>query len=187
MLKNDIWNSADPITLRDHTMINTSTSSFLSFPVSLTSNHCISLRPYQVQRPPIKMPTYLHSIALLVTVSLRAVTSTPTLSLQHNNTSCSSACTSFNVSVTVTSEDLVYNGTIFKDNYDAINFITHASSKDPYSASNVFSGTKNTTATYEIAATFCTPKTPRTEHNKTVLLATHGLFYDSRFATLHSF
>ncbi|KAL8689070.1 MAG: hypothetical protein Q9224_004729, partial [Gallowayella concinna] len=94
-----------------------------------------------------------------------------------------SSCTSYKIPVTITTESLIYNGSEFKDNFDVVEFTTQFSRKSPYGGSSivVFSGKINVTETYEIAATFCSPKTLTGGHEKSILLATHGFFHDGRY------
>ncbi|KAL8678865.1 MAG: hypothetical protein Q9186_004800 [Xanthomendoza sp. 1 TL-2023] len=94
-----------------------------------------------------------------------------------------SSCTSYKIPVTITTESLIYNGSEFKDNFDVVEFTTQFSRKSPYGGSSivVFSGKMNVTETYEIAATFCSPKTLTGGHEKSILLATHGFFHDGRY------
>ncbi|KAH7073746.1 Alpha/Beta hydrolase protein [Paraphoma chrysanthemicola] len=74
-------------------------------------------------------------------------------------------CESYNIPVTITSENIIYNISEFKDNFDVF---------DP------IGGVENVTASYTISGTFCYPKT-FSGREKTVLLATHGLHYDGRY------
>jgi hypothetical protein len=90
-------------------------------------------------------------------------------------------CIGYNVPVTVTSQNFVFNVTKFKDNFDAIDLITNFTRKDLNSTVfNPIGGAENATATYIISGTFCSPKVP-SGREKTVLLATHGLHYDGRY------
>jgi len=61
-----------------------------------------------------------------------------------------------------------------------VEFLTEIARKDSAEVFHPLSGVKNVTDTYEVAATFCTPKKTKGGKEKTVLLATHGLGYDRR-------
>ncbi|OAQ61842.1 alpha/beta-Hydrolase [Pochonia chlamydosporia 170] len=77
------------------------------------------------------------------------------------------------------SEDLVYALPPFETDFDVADFVDNISSRSPPQSSMIFSGTRNVTATYTIAGTFCTPG-PGHKNGKsqTVLIATHGLNFD---------
>ncbi|KAL8854306.1 MAG: hypothetical protein Q9221_000792 [Calogaya cf. arnoldii] len=85
------------------------------------------------------------------------------------------------IPVPVTSENLVYNGTEFTSNFDVAEFVTHFSRESPSSSMVVLDGNETVTETYQIAATFCSPLNRAGGHEHSVLLATHGFFYDGRY------
>ncbi|KAH7386902.1 Alpha/Beta hydrolase protein [Phaeosphaeria sp. MPI-PUGE-AT-0046c] len=84
----------------------------------------------------------------------------------------SANCLEFKVPVTITSENLVFNIPEWEDDYALQDFLTLVTTRDGADIPSPVVGTKNETATYNIAASFCTPK----EYSrKTVILATHGI------------
>jgi len=121
----------------------------------------------------------LVSVAALLTQTLAVPTSsgaTPAYSARDS----SAVCQEHKVPLRITSENLIFNGTHFKDNYDLIDFVTQATRKDAATVFHPFGGKQNVTTDYYISGTFCSPKIPKDGHEKTVLLATHGLAYDRR-------
>lgn len=90
-------------------------------------------------------------------------------------------CTEYSIKVTATSTGYIWGIPRFKDNYDVVEFLTEIARKDSAEVFHPLSGVKNVTDTYEVAATFCTPKKTKGGKEKTVLLATHGLGYDRRY------
>ena len=89
-------------------------------------------------------------------------------------------CTDISVTEEVSSEDPVWGGPRFQDDFDLIAFLFNTTRKDQENIPPSVSGFKNATNTYTVSATFCTPKTLKEGKEKTVLLATHGLWYDGR-------
>lgn len=101
----------------------------------------------------------------------------------NSNGSCSQAltqpyypasanCWEFEVPVTVTSENIVLKFPDWKDHYALQDFLTDVTSRPGANRPSAIVGTKNETASYTIAASFCTPKKPG---KKTIILATHGI------------
>ncbi|KAK8122805.1 hypothetical protein PG984_011475 [Apiospora sp. TS-2023a] len=95
-------------------------------------------------------------------------------------------CIDYQIPVTTRTEALVWDLPKFSNNFDVSAFIlslirrTTGPDVIPFKP---FSGSKNVTRDYKIGATFCSPKnSSRGGHDETVLLATHGLGYDRRFA-----
>ena len=84
------------------------------------------------------------------------------------------------VPVTVTSENFIFNLTKFENNFDVVDLVTDFTREDANVTFHPVSGKQNVTATYNIAGTFCSPKSP-SGREKTVLLATHGIHYDRRY------
>jgi hypothetical protein len=90
------------------------------------------------------------------------------------------SCQDYKIPVTITSENLIYALSPFSDDFDVADFVDNFSSRTPPS-DPYFSGAVNQTATYTIAATFCTPgRGENITHKDTVLIATHGLAYDRK-------
>lgn len=93
-------------------------------------------------------------------------------------------CVQYNISVKPTSQNFAFTNQ-FQNNYDVVDFISNAVSRTG-ATFNPFSGKHNVTASYEISATFCTPRAEG-RHKRTVILASHGLGFDRRFASHHLF
>ena len=93
-------------------------------------------------------------------------------------TSSRKVCTTYKASLTVTSENFVFNPALkFKDNFDVGDLWSEATARNANETFNPFVGKELDSAKYDIWGHFCTPvqKGPR---KKTVLLATHGLGFD---------
>lgn len=91
-------------------------------------------------------------------------------------------CVDYTIPVTITSENLKFSFPPFEDNYDLTDFVSKFVRKDSNTTFHPINGAENVTATYDISATFCSPKVPNSNgREKTVLLATHGLAYDGRY------
>jgi hypothetical protein len=90
------------------------------------------------------------------------------------------SCIDYNIPVTITSENYIFNVSEFRNNFDVVNVITDFARKDSNTSFHPFHGTKNETAEYLIAGTFCTPNKP-VGREKQVLLATPGIGYDRRY------
>lgn len=94
------------------------------------------------------------------------------------NTQAASICTDLTIPVTVHTPRFIINVTI-QDNWDAEDFTLNDTSRDSASTFNPISGQVNKTSEYHISARFCTPKTKGGKAD-TVLVLTHGLFFDKR-------
>ncbi|KAE9375040.1 alpha/beta-hydrolase [Stipitochalara longipes BDJ] len=90
---------------------------------------------------------------------------------------CPRICTDYTIPVNPTSVNLLW-AKPFANNYDVVDFLTDLTSSHP--ASSPFVGAKAQTASYQISATFCTPKNS-TSKNNIVLLLTHGVNFDRRY------
>lgn len=86
-------------------------------------------------------------------------------------------CQEYTIPVTVTSENRPWIGPRWKDNYELVDFASTSSTRQDAGFPLPVGEPVNQTGSYNIAATFCTPKRPG-EHSKTVLLAIHGLGLD---------
>lgn len=82
-------------------------------------------------------------------------------------------CWEYKVPVTVTSENLVFDFPDWMDDYALQDFLTAATTRASAGYPSPVIGTKNETASYTLAASFCTPKSKNKK--KTVILATHGI------------
>ena len=89
-------------------------------------------------------------------------------------------CQDYVISLSVTSENWIFNATMFDDNYDLVNFTTAVSTVN---STSVFQPVEalpvNQTFDLDVSATFCTPAS-QTANSGTVLLATHGIGGDGR-------
>ncbi|KIL84045.1 hypothetical protein FAVG1_12741 [Fusarium avenaceum] len=81
-------------------------------------------------------------------------------------------CWEYKVPVTITSENVVFNFPDWKDDYALQDFLTAVTTRESAGYPSPIVGTKNETATYTLAASFCTPKR---SGKKTIILATHGI------------
>ncbi len=81
-------------------------------------------------------------------------------------------CMEFQIPVTITSENKVFNFPNWTDNYALQDFLTEVTTRPSANLPSPIVGTKNETATYTLAASFCMPKTAG---KKTIILATHGI------------
>ncbi|KAJ4288172.1 hypothetical protein N0V90_012189 [Kalmusia sp. IMI 367209] len=89
-------------------------------------------------------------------------------------------CTDYTVKSTVTYSELQWIQPPFNNNYDVVALLTNIATqaKVPF---NPFSGAKNVTKSYQLAGTFCKPKTQNNGKQNTVLVATHGAGFDRRY------
>ncbi|KAF5696571.1 alpha beta-hydrolase [Fusarium globosum] len=81
-------------------------------------------------------------------------------------------CWEYKVPVTITSENAVFDFPDWEDDYALQDFLTAATTRDSAGYPSPIVGTKNETATYTLAASFCTPKHAG---KKAIILATHGI------------
>ncbi|KAI9721798.1 MAG: hypothetical protein M1812_002133 [Candelaria pacifica] len=92
------------------------------------------------------------------------------------NSQASTNCNSHTISITVTSENLEWAPPPFNNNYDVAQFIANSTRRG--AATPLFAGKKNQTATYKIAATFCSPVNAS---GGTILMTSHGLGFDQSY------
>ena len=88
-------------------------------------------------------------------------------------------CEDYTIPITVTSNNYQWVGPQWKDDFGFIDFVSTASSRLDAGFPSPVGAFVSETASYAIAATFCTPKRPN-DNSKTILLATHGLAFDRR-------
>ncbi|KAK7430696.1 hypothetical protein QQZ08_002740 [Neonectria magnoliae] len=81
-------------------------------------------------------------------------------------------CWEYKVPVTVTLDNLVFDFPDWKDDYVLQDFLTAVTPRASAGYPNPIVGSKNETATYTLAASFCTPKKV---NGSTVILATHSI------------
>ncbi|KAF2464114.1 alpha/beta-hydrolase [Lindgomyces ingoldianus] len=112
---------------------------------------------------------------------LNLISASPTIHHDEYRHPSNGICTDYTIKSEVTSNDFVWGLDHFNDNYDVAAFLFNNSRKDTFTTFQPFSGTKNVTKQFEVAATFCTPEEMKGGKEKTVLVATHGLGYDRRY------
>ncbi|KAF2718317.1 alpha/beta-hydrolase [Polychaeton citri CBS 116435] len=85
-------------------------------------------------------------------------------------------CLDYNIPVSISSENFVFNFARWTDDYGLEDFVSLATTRPSAGFPGVINGMKTENATYIIAATFCTPKTPRGDgKEKNIVIATHGI------------
>ncbi len=82
-------------------------------------------------------------------------------------------CVEYQIPVTVTSNNHVFNITQWQDDFALQDFLTTITTRPSAGFPGFIAGENEETETFNIAASFCTPKD--TPENKTVILATHGI------------
>lgn len=83
-------------------------------------------------------------------------------------------CWEFKVPVTVTSENNIFEFPKWTDDFGLQDFLTAATTRASAGFPSPIKGKKTETATYTLAASFCTPK-DAAKRKKTIILATHGI------------
>jgi hypothetical protein len=83
-------------------------------------------------------------------------------------------CEEYMIPVEITSMGFPFNGTKWETDYDLEDFLSLATTRPSAGFPGVLSAPVSESATYNIAASFCTPKQKNTK-SKTVILATHGI------------
>ena len=89
------------------------------------------------------------------------------------------SCTTYSIPITVSSTNNIF-AYQFKDDFDLAQFNADLGTRDLAIGFRPISGQVNSTANYTIAGTFCTPTNRKGGHEKTVLLASHGLGFERR-------
>lgn len=85
-------------------------------------------------------------------------------------------CVEYSIPVSISSVNQIFNFTHWTDDYGLEDFVALASTRAGADYPAVIAGNETVNATYEIAASFCTPKTPGgSGKEKHVILATHGI------------
>jgi hypothetical protein len=124
-------------------------------------------------------------ITLAVLVAASSIFSSPFATSTHLTQRPSTSvaqCTSYSIPLRISSSNLVFNITRFKNNFDVVDLVTDLARKDSSVVFHPVSRVENATAEYTINGTFCSPKKLLGKgRERTVLLATHGIGYDGRY------
>ncbi|KAK3074712.1 hypothetical protein LTR53_002655 [Teratosphaeriaceae sp. CCFEE 6253] len=83
-------------------------------------------------------------------------------------------CIEYTVPITIAYDQVTFNFTQWEDDYQLEQFLADATTRAGADFPTIVSGTTPASGSYEIAASFCTPKKPNGKE-KTVVLATHGI------------
>jgi hypothetical protein len=83
-------------------------------------------------------------------------------------------CVDYMVPVDISYDNFVYNATKFGNDYDLTDFLSVATTRAGAGYPSPLDGPKPTKGTFQIAASFCTPK-KQTAKAKNVIVATHGI------------
>lgn len=90
----------------------------------------------------------------------------------------SASCQQYKIPMSVSVPALVYNGTVWKDNFELIDFVSVQGGRIAKPSTQLFEqDLQDYKGTFEIAATFCTPRNTKTAKQGKVILATHGLWF----------
>jgi hypothetical protein len=85
-------------------------------------------------------------------------------------------CTEYMIPISISSTNTIFNFTHWSDDYALEQFLADATTRSGANYPSIVGGEKKVDADYQIAASFCTPKTPagsgKEDH---VILATHGI------------
>lgn len=95
-------------------------------------------------------------------------------SLQQTYYPPAAKCQDYMVPVNVDYDELQFTATPWQNDYDVTNFLTEVTTRAGANYPSPFGASTHINTTYQIAATFCTPKNPIGKE-KTVILATHGI------------
>ena len=80
------------------------------------------------------------------------------------------------IPISISSTNTVFNFTHWDNGYALEQFLAGATTRPDAGFPSIIGGTKNVDADYEIAASFCTPKTPSgSGKEKNIILTTHGI------------
>jgi pimeloyl-ACP methyl ester carboxylesterase len=78
------------------------------------------------------------------------------------------------IPVNINYDNYVFNSSQWEDNYGLTDFLSIAMTRASAGYPPPLAGPKTASGTYQIAASFCTPK-EKSEKAKTVIIATHGI------------
>ncbi|KAF2663170.1 alpha/beta-hydrolase [Microthyrium microscopicum] len=128
---------------------------------------------------------YITALALLANISTTLANPIQQEPQSSRPSDSVANCVDYKISLTVTSENLVINTPQWKNDFELIDYLQNSSAKNANVTFHPIGPTTiNVTESVSIAATFCSPKTPsasKQDREKTVLITSSGLAYDSRY------
>jgi hypothetical protein len=83
-------------------------------------------------------------------------------------------CQDYMIPVDITYDNYIFNASRWEDDYGLTDFLSVATTRPGAGYPAALDGPKTTSGTYQIAASFCTPK-KKTTKAKNVIIATHGI------------
>lgn len=83
-------------------------------------------------------------------------------------------CRDYMIPVDITYGNYIFNATRWEDDYGLTDFLSVATTRAGAGYPPPLDGPKTTSGTYQIAASFCTPK-KRTAKAENIIIATHGI------------
>jgi hypothetical protein len=83
-------------------------------------------------------------------------------------------CQDYMIPVDITYDNYIFNASRWEDDYGLTDFLSVATTRAGAGYPAPFDGPKTASGTYQIAASFCTPK-KKTAKAKNVIIATHGI------------
>lgn len=89
-------------------------------------------------------------------------------------------CQNYVIPVSINTQAYQWNGSVWKNNYELVDFVTVQVGRLGKTPHELYTGPNDFKASYEIAATFCTPSNTTLGKEKIVLLATHGLWFERK-------
>jgi hypothetical protein len=134
------------------------------------------------------MTTHRAWLLLAVVQLLAHVQSKPTGPVLPHSTSyihpSNGVCTEYTITQEVAAPVAVFDHAPFESNLDMSALLINATrtSTDGVTFGPV-AGFQNVTRSYTISGTFCSPKEPKDGKETTVVVATHGVMYDRRYAS----
>lgn len=124
------------------------------------------------------MPTFHTTVLLGTALTFMAKVTTahsrPNTVLTQPYYPPTAHCTEYKIPVVISSENIVFNFTRWDDDYALEDFLSTVTTRAGVGYPGITSGVTINNATYEIAASFCTPKKTNGKE-RTVILATHGI------------
>ena len=126
-------------------------------------------------RPTLAVP-YPSSTWNQDTAAIAANDSVPNFynTLQQSYYPRDADCQDYWIPVEIQSDNYGFNATRWQTDYDLEDFLSIATTRAGANYPSPLDGPKSENATFQIAASFCTPKT-KNGKEKTVILATHGI------------